>query len=115
MLNKYDLECLQKAKAYIDKNSREHHSIDDIARTVGMGATRLKEAFKQYYGSGLYTYLREQRMKRAAELLEDNDKTIKEIAKGLGFKHTSNFTTAFKKKFAVTPAKFRRIVRRGVN
>lgn len=103
----YDIDCLKMAKAIIDKSSREHHSIGDIARAVGMGATKLKAGFTYYYGSGLYAYLREQRMQQAKMLLADKNKTIKAVARAMGFKHTSNFTTTFKKRFGVTPGKSR--------
>jgi len=108
MLTDYDIECLEKARALIEKNSSLHHSIDSIAQQVGMSATRLKAGFKQHYGSGLYTYLRQQRMQLALELLADRNKTIKAIAKTTGFRHTSNFTHAFKKAFGVTPGEKRR-------
>lgn len=107
LLTEYDIECLKEAKTLIDKNNRQHHTIGDIARAVGMGATKLKAGFKLYYGSGLYAYLREQRMQQAKLQLADSGKTIKAIAKTMGFKHTSNFTTAFRKRFGVTPGKWR--------
>lgn len=92
----------------IDKNNSLHYTIGEIAQVAGMGATRLKARFKFYFGSGLYTYLREQRMQLALQLLEDKHKTIKAIAKAAGFSHTSNFTHAFKRRFGVTPGEERR-------
>ena len=62
LLTDYDIECLEQARAILDNHKTVHQRIGDIAHTVGMGATRLKAGFKQYYGSGLYAYHREQRM-----------------------------------------------------
>ena len=106
-LSAYDTECLEKAKAIIDRDKRVHHTIDEIAHLVGMGSTRLKEGFKQYSGNGLYAYLLEKRMELALELLEGSNKPIKVIAKETGFRHTSNFTAAFRKRFGTTPGKKR--------
>ena len=91
----------------IDESNREHYTIGDIARAVGMGATKLKASFTFYYGSGMYAYLRERRMQQAKMMLEDKNKTIKVIARATGFKHTSNFTTAYRKWFGVTPGRSR--------
>ena len=81
LLTEYDIECLKKARAMIDESNREHYTIGDIARAVGMGATKLKASFTFYYGSGMYAYLRERRMQQAKMMLEDKNKTIKVIAR----------------------------------
>jgi AraC-like DNA-binding protein len=107
VLSDYDIECLKNARAIID-SSNLHRTIEEIAHSVGMGATRLKAGFKLYYGSGLYAYLREQRMQRARQMLTEGKKTIKTIAAATGYKHTSNFTSAFKRRFNKTPAALRR-------
>lgn len=106
-LRDYDMECLARARAMIDADSRLHYTIAEIAHEVGMGATRLKAGFKQFYGTGMYAYLLERRMQLACQLLEDKNRTIKAVAKAIGFKYTSNFTAAFKKRFGVTPGKWR--------
>lgn len=105
-LSDYDIECLEKARRLIDRDKRVHHTIDEIAHSVGMGATRLKEGFKQYYGVGLYGYLLTMRMELAKQLLLEGRHTIKSIAHATGFAYTSNFSTAFKKRFGVTPGKY---------
>jgi len=107
VLTAYDIECLQKAKQIIENNTREHHHVSYIARTVGMSATKLKAGFKQYYGSGLFAFLTELRMKEARSLLEENKLAIKAISKAMGYKHVSNFSKAFKKKFGITPGTVR--------
>lgn len=108
ILTGYDIECLEQAKAIIDKNNRMHHFIVDIAHVVGLSSTRLKAGFKVHYGSGLYGYLREQRMQLALQHLQHSNETIKFIAKRAGFKHTGNFTKAFKKRYGLTPGQKRR-------
>src|SRR5258705_7786174 len=102
LLTAYDIECLEQARNLINDNNRLHHPIGEIAHAVGMGATRLKAGFKQYYGLGLYAYLREQRMQLALKLLQNPDKTIKSIARETGFIHVTNFSSAFKKRFGMT-------------
>lgn len=108
LLTENDIECLEQAKALIDKNTRQHHSIEEIAHTVGMGRTRLKSCFKAHYGKGLYAYLREQRIQFALSLLQDTAMPVKAISRAVGYKQTSNFAFAFKKRFGITPGEVRR-------
>lgn len=106
-LSVYDMECVQKAKSLIDRDISRHFSIQAIAASAGLGATKLKKGFKQEYGLGLFAYLRKQRMEMAATLLITSNKTIKQIAKTTGFHYTSNFTTSFIKFHMQSPAQYR--------
>ena len=103
----YDIECIKKAKAIIDADISRHYTIEFIAGKTRMGETKLKKGFKQYYKLGLFTYLRKQRMIKAAELIVETNKTIKQIAKTSGFNHSSNFITAFTSYHGLTPTKYR--------
>lgn len=107
-LSTYDMECLQRVKALIDKDISRHFSIDELAATAGIGATKLKQGFKEQFGYPIFDYLRRQRMLYAASLLSDTSKTIKQIAKTTGFQYTSNFTTAFTSFYHISPALYRR-------
>lgn len=103
----YDIECIKKAKSVIDRDISMHYSIEFIAVQSGIGKTKLKTGFKHCYGLGLFTYLRKQRMIRAAELIAEARKTNKEIARLTGFKHPSNFISAFAAYHGLTPSKYR--------
>lgn len=108
-VSEYDIECIEKAKALIDADLSIHHSIEYIATVAGIGATKLKKGFKERYNSSLYAYLRTQRMEQAATLLQNSNKTIKQIAKATGFHYTSNFNIAFRNYYTVSPATYRRL------
>ncbi len=103
----YDIECIKKARAIIDTDTSRHYTIEFISGKTGIGKTKLKKGFKQYYKLGLFTYLRKQRMIKAAELIVGTNKSIKEISKISGFKHSSNFTTAFASYHGLPPFKYR--------
>jgi transcriptional regulator GlxA family with amidase domain len=107
LLSEYDMECLQKAKALIEKDLARHYSIAQLALHCGMGATKLKLAFKQQYGHALFAYLRRQRMLQAAALLLHSSHTIKQIARTTGFRYTTNFSAAFTAFYKMPPATYR--------
>lgn len=107
----YDIEQVVQAKAIIDADISRHHSIEALAVQVAMGKTKLKEAFRVYYGKGVYTYLREIRMAKALELVNDSSQTFKQIAKACGYKYYNNFITAFSNYHGITPLHARREAR----
>lgn len=93
----------------IDADTSVHYSIELIAEKIGIGKTKLKIGFKEYFKMGLFTYLREKRMLKAAELLINSNKTIKEISKATGFKYYSNFLSAFTAYHGLPPSKYRNL------
>ena len=107
-LTSYDIECLEKARALVDADISRHYTISEITRYAGISATKLKAGFKQLFGTGLYHYQKELRLSKAKYLLENSDKTLKEISYSLGYKHTCNFITAFKQRFGKPPGKWQK-------
>lgn len=106
-LSDYDIECINKAKDFIDANFKSHHPIAEIALYAGISQTRLKNGFKEIFGKGLYEYLHEGAMLKAESLLENTDKNVKEISHIIGYKYSNNFCVAFKKRFGKSPRKWR--------
>jgi len=104
----YDKECIEHAKRIVESDLHTHWSIAAIAVKVGIGRTKLVLGFKALYGVGLYAYLRQLRMEKAAELLSNSYRPIKDIARSTGFNHTSNFTISFTDYYGQTPTEYRR-------
>lgn len=93
----------------IDADISRHYSIEFIAEKIGIGKTKLKKGFREYFETGIFGYLRTQRMIKAVELLIHSDKPIKTIAKVSGFKYYSNFSSAFKRFHGLPPGKYRKL------
>jgi AraC-like DNA-binding protein len=74
---------------------------------VGTNECTLKNGFKMLFGTTVFGYLFDCRMKLAGRYLSDTDKTIQEIAGLVGYEHPSHFSTAFKRKFCVSPQQYR--------
>lgn len=108
LLSDYDIECVEKAKQIIDSDLRNHVTIVLIAERVNMGKTKLKLTFRNYYGMGIFQYLKIQRMEKAADLLRETNFTLKKISAATGFKFPNNFNKAFTSYHGITPAKYRK-------
>ena len=99
---------MYEAKFIIEENYNKPPSINELAQHLGVCSTTIKENFKKVFSNTPYGYLFDYRMKRAEQLLRNNKElNIFEIALETGYEHQANFTTAFKRKFGISPKEFR--------
>lgn len=106
-LTDMDIRSIRMASAIIQQSPKSHFTIPQLAEKVMLPEKKLKAAFKQVYGVGLYTYLRELRLEKAKQLLQEG-RSIKIIIKSLGYKSESNFCNAFNKLYGETPGSWRK-------
>lgn len=92
-------------ESYIDKKPP---SIRYLARRVALNEFKLKNGFKQYFNAGVFEWLMEQKMQHAKTLVLTTNKPIKEISALVGYPRTTNFITAFRRRFGMTPGSLRR-------
>lgn len=87
--------------------SEPARSIQELAAEFKLSHSHLQHLFKQQTGMQLGHLLLEQRLLRAAYLLENSTMSVKEIAYMVGYEHTSSFTRAFERRFTVPPRNYR--------
>ena len=102
------MDCIYTARNLIEKHLEWHYTIPEIAKQVGINELKLKKGFKQVFGMALFEFLTNSRMEKARTLLTEKRKPLKQIARLTGYKHTSNFITAFTKKYNQSPTDFRK-------
>lgn len=81
---------------------------EDIAGLAGMSARTLQARFREATGEPLGAYIAHIQFRKAATLLRTSDLPLKAIAYRVGFAHAGNFSTAFRRRFGITPSAFRR-------
>ena len=64
--------------------------------------------FKESMGMSFINYLNDYRLETAANKLRATDDNILEIAIACGFNNLSYFNRSFKKKYKITPGKYRK-------
>jgi AraC-like DNA-binding protein len=84
------------------------HTLDSVARAVGLSRSRLAQVFHQQYGSTVQAYLREIRMEKASKLIRIGQLAISEVALRVGYQDVSSFTRTFHRFHRMTPAAMRR-------
>lgn len=82
-------------------------SLEELARTVGSNRRRLNEAFQALCGQPVFGWLREERFRRAREMLRETSLPISSISDALGYSTPANFAKAFRERFSLTPSEIR--------
>ena len=86
-----------------------HLGVKGLADQVNLTRTRLQRMFKQHTGVDIGEYLLKLRLRKALSLLEETELPIKEITFAVGYRHSSSFVRAFRKRYTVSPTYYRRI------
>jgi AraC-like DNA-binding protein len=81
-------------------------NIESAAKSNGMSPTKFKNLFKTLYNQPFYSYLLEARMTLAIQLLHQGQHSIGQIASLTGFEYSTNFSTAFSKRFGMSPKSY---------
>jgi len=95
--------AIERARHFIERHLDQAPSLTHIAQQSGLSVSSLQRSFKTHYGRTVMHYIRERRLQQARTSLQTNRISIGEVAYQAGYKHTSNFVTAYKKAFGVTP------------
>lgn len=95
-------------KSYIDGNIYEKLTAESVASNAGFSVSQLGRIFKAEYGETVYSYILEQKIRAAENLLKNTEISVKEISDMLNFTDEHYFCNIFKKKRGVTPGKFRK-------
>lgn len=83
-------------------------TIEELSKQYLINPTTLKTAFKAVYGTSIAAHMKEHRMKMAAQMLRETDRSISEIAQAVGYDSQSKFTEAFKAFFHVLPRDYKK-------
>lgn len=106
--NKTDKEFLLKVNDIIEHNiSNENFSMDDLAEELCISSSGLFAKIKNISGCTPNKLLLLVRLKKAAELLQQDNFRINEVCYMVGFNNPSYFAKCFQKQFGVLPKDFK--------
>ena len=81
--------------------------VSEMARRVNLSRSRLTHLFRSEIGCSPGRYLRQARLDRARQLVEESSLSIKEIMARVGFNDPSHFTRDFARRHGASPRKIR--------
>ncbi len=99
----YDKERISFARNYLLKHLACPPSLTELAKLAGMNEYKLKKGFKEMFGMPAFQYVADVRLGLAKEDILAGRKSATEIAFELGYSSLPHFSSAFKKKFGVSP------------
>jgi len=96
-------KIVQKAVAYLAEHFTDPPNIEALARICATNPTTLKRLFKKAHGRTIGEHIRRLRLQKANRLLKEGDKSIREVAHSVGFKHQGHFSHLFYEAFGIYP------------
>ena len=106
-ISKHDQTRMLRLRDKLIAAPEQDYRLSDLAREAGVSATSLKTKFAAVVGQSVFAFLRDQRLERARKGLESEGWTVSQAAYFVGFRHPSNFSTAFRRKFGTPPSGLR--------
>jgi len=102
-----DEELLQKAIEVVEENiSNEFFDIPLFCEELGVSRTMLFSKIKAWTEMTPNEFIQSMRMKRAAQLLEQNKLSVSQICYKVGYKNPKYFSRSFQKHFKLTPSQY---------
>ncbi len=101
---------LRKVIQAIEKNiDNFNFSIDDLAREIGYSRSSIQKKIKNLTGKTTSQLIREFRLERARQLIQQDAGFLSEIAMAVGFNSLSYFSNSYKEYFGVPPSKIKNL------
>ena len=93
---------------YIGEHLDENISVSDLAEMCHMSYSYFAKTFHKLYGQSCKEYMEFLRLSKAENLLLFTDYDLNYISEETGFADCSHFIRVFKKKYEMTPKRFRK-------
>lgn len=98
---------IELVKSYVYTNYGGELSLEKLAEYVYMTPSYLSSMFKKETGMGINTFIKNYRMEKAKDMLENTNIKIKNIGNLVGYSNISYFCQSFKEFYGLTPEKYR--------
>lgn len=102
----YKETIVQAVLGYINSDCR-NANLTKIAQDTHQSVTVLSKLIKQKTGHNFQELLQQRRFENAVKLLQQTDLSIEEISLGVGYENQSYFFRQFKKRYGMTPRRYR--------
>lgn len=94
-------------QALVEENLAEpDFSVNELSRKVGMSRTQLYKKTLSLTGKTPSEFIRIVRLRRAADLLQNKQLSVSEVAYTVGFNNPKYFSKHFKMEYKVLPSSY---------
>jgi AraC-like DNA-binding protein len=102
-LKRDTISRLHHAREILQRQVEQPPTLLELATQVGVSERTLRRGFQELFSTTVFGYVSDLRMTQAEQLLREQNHSVTEVATIVGYSNPSHFTTAFKRKFGVTP------------
>lgn len=103
IIRKATVEKIEQAAKIIQEELDNSPTIVSLAKKVALNQNILQKGFKRLYKVSVNEYVRNLRIEKAKELLENSDLNITEVCYKIGLNSRSYFSKLFKEKYGLSP------------
>ncbi len=103
-----DRQHIQKAKTLLQEQWKNPPNQEELVQILGIGKSSLKKVFKLINGCSITDYVLNIRMQNAQLLLSQGKLNVTQVAMEVGYEHSSNFASAFKRQFGISPKAYQK-------
>jgi AraC-like DNA-binding protein len=93
----------RRAKDILLKSFASPPSIPTLAHLCATNESKIKKVFKKVYKTTIYNYTQKLRLEEANLLLKEQNQSIGEISKKIGYKHQGHFSKLFFETYGIYP------------
>ncbi len=105
--SEYEKIFLRKAMQIVEDNiSNPEFNVNMMSREIGVSRAALYRKLKAHTNQSVNVFVRNIRLKRAAQLLAQNTVSISEVAYMVGYNDVQYFRKCFIKHFNATPSQY---------
>lgn len=106
-LKEWEINEVKKIAAKIEKYPEKKYSIAKSARQSGITVQQIQTGFKEMYNMTFARFVRENRLEKAADLLQKTKLNVTQTAYSVGLLSRSNFSRIFKEKYGLSPSAYK--------
>lgn len=103
-----DEKLMERVMRFINLHiANPDYTVGTLASDVGISRVHLNRKLKELTNQTSRDFIRNVRLHLAADLLKNKDIPITELAAAVGIPNITNFSSAFKEQFGLSPTKYR--------
>ncbi|MGM0703981.1 MAG: helix-turn-helix transcriptional regulator [Pseudomonadota bacterium] len=102
-LSPCERQRLETVREVLHETPEHPHSLAELAKLAAMSPSTLRSKFRRAYGNSVFGYLQECRLSKARQYLAEGY-SVQQTAHLCGYRHATNFATAFRRRFGYPPS-----------
>jgi AraC-like DNA-binding protein len=107
-LGERDRTRILQVREMLDAEFAKPPPVSELALRFGINRNKLSYGFRAMHDRSMSEYIADRRLETAWRLLDETDRPVAHIAEDVGFSHLQSFSSAFKRRYGLSPSMLRR-------